>query len=58
MIYELSARAVGGLAGVRERLPYLRELGTTALWRFGISGDLPIVLVSAAGAESPREAGK
>lgn len=32
VIYELSARAVGGFAGLRERLPYLRELGTTALW--------------------------
>jgi glycosidase len=32
VIYELSARAVGGLSGVRERLPYLRELGATALW--------------------------
>jgi len=32
VIYELSARAVGGLRGVRERLTYLRELGVTALW--------------------------
>lgn len=32
VIYELAARAVGGLGGVRERLPYLRELGATALW--------------------------
>jgi len=32
VIYELSARAVGGLTGARERLPYLRKLGVTALW--------------------------
>lgn len=32
VIYQLPARAVGGLRGVRERLPYLRELGATALW--------------------------
>lgn len=32
VIYQLSARAMGGLRGVRERLPYLRELGATALW--------------------------
>ena len=32
VIYELSARAVGGLSGVRGRLPYLRELGASALW--------------------------
>jgi glycosidase len=32
VIYELSARAFGGLAGVLARLPYLRELGVSALW--------------------------
>jgi hypothetical protein len=32
VIYELSARAVGGLSGVCEQLPYLRELGVTGLW--------------------------
>jgi glycosidase len=32
VIYELAAQAFGGFAGIRERLPYLRDLGVTVLW--------------------------